>query len=386
MNYRKMKKVIFIFFPVLLIGLASCKTVEKKVIFDNKRTPLNPIAHKGYNYYQIALNHNYAQRYDEAMEQYRKDVMDLTMAYNKSMELYNQYTEAERIAQQIGRPVLLLPAEPKKPVPVNETELLRNVKIEGMDEGNNNAITFQVELEGFEWQNAQRRIKTKKQKDNPQVLDTFYYYNADTRFLMDVTVKLPEGDQTRLSIDDSRKWSSIRGRDATDTVAAYNNLFSAIETEEKQIVTKARTNLNNFLNSEFGTTDVRYSVNLYSFKSNKKKDYSDLDLALATAESGLRNLTIDRNEAFEQINEAIVKWDMAANEYRQNLGDRIKDTQMKGILLNLIVACTFTQNWEMGQRYMNEYNSMKLSSSDRSRLNAIKSTYDDLKKRYKVMN
>ena len=77
---------------------------------------------------------------------------------------------------------------------------------------------------------------------------------------------------------------------------------------------------------------------------------------------------------------------MAANEYRQNLGDRIKDKQMKGILLNLIAACTFIQNWEMGQRYMNEYNSMKLSGTDHSRLSAIKSTYDDLKKRYKVMN
>lgn len=381
-----MKKVLFIIAPLLFIGLFSCKAIEKKVVFDNKRTPINPIAHKGYNYYQIQLNHNYSKRYEAAMEEYRKDVLNLTMAYTKSMELYNQYTEAERIAQQIGRPVLLLPNEPKRPVSVDENEFLKGVKIEGMDEGATNPLIFQVELEGFEWQNPTRRIKTQKNKDNPQLADTFYYYNANARYILDVIVKKPEGDQITLSVNDSRKWSTVRGRDAIDTVSAYNNLLSSIETEEKNIIGKARTNLNAFLNSEFGTTDVRYSVTLYSFKSNKKKDYSDLDLALATAESGLRSLTIDRNEAFEQLNQAIVKWDMAANEYRQNLGDRIKDKQMKGILLNLITACTFTQNWEMGQRYMNEYNSMKLSGTDHSRLSAIKSTYDDLKKRYKVMN
>lgn len=381
-----MKNLTLILIPIFLLAISGCKSIEKKVVFDNKRTPLNPIAHKGYNYYQLAVSHNYAQRYEEEMERYRQDVLELTMAYNKSMDIYNQYTEAERLAQQIGRPVLLLPAEPKRPVSVSESKLLENVKVEGMDEGDNNAIVFQVELEGFEWQNAERRIKTKKQKDNPQVVDTFYYYNADTRFLMDLTVILPEGDQSRLALDESRRWGTVKGREAVDTVAAYNNLFSAIEINEKEIVGKSRNNLNTFLNSEFGTTNVRYSVTLYSFKSNKKKNYSDLDMALAQAESGLRNLTIDRNEAFEQLNEAIVKWDVAANEYRQNLGDRIKSTEMKGILLNLITACTFTQNWEMGQRYINEYNSMKLSTSDRAKLNAIKVTYEDLKKRYKVMN
>jgi hypothetical protein len=381
-----MKKTLFIYLPLLFIALGSCKGIEKRVVFDNKRTPLNPIAHRGYNYYQLALNHNYQLRYNEAMEKYQKDVLELTLAYNKSMEIYNQYTEAERIAQQIGRPVLLLPNEPKRPVPVDQNNFLRGVKIEGMDEGANNPILFEVELEGFEWQNPVRRIKTQKKKDNPQEVDTFYYYNADVRYLFDVTVKLPEGEHTRLSVDESRKWSNLRGRDAVDTVTAFNNLFSAIEAEEKNIIGKARTNLNTFLNSEFGTTDVRYAVNLYSFKSTKKKSYGDLDLALATAESGLRNLTIDRNLAFEQLNEAIVKWDLAGNEYRQNLGDRIKETQMKGILLNLITACTFTQNWDMGQRFMNEYSSLKLNSSDRARLDAIRIIYDDLKRRYKVMN
>jgi hypothetical protein len=381
-----MKNLTLLFTALLLLALSGCKTIEKKVIFDNKRTPLNPIAHKGYNFYQLRVSHNYAQRYEEEMDRYRQDVMELTLAYNKSMEIYNQYTEAERLAQQIGKPVLLLPPEPKRPVSVSESKLLENVKIEGMDEGNNNPIVFQIELEGFEWQNAERRIKTKKQKDNPQAVDTFYYYNADSRFLMDVTVILPEGDQTRLTVDESRKWGRVRGRNAVDTAAAYNNLLSALEINEKEIVGKSRNNLNSFLNSEFGTTNIRYSVPLYSFKSNKKKSYSDLDMALAEAEAGLRNLTIDRNEAFAQLNEAILKWDMAANEYRQNLGGRIGEKEMKAILLNLITACTFTQNWEMGQQYINEYNSMKLNSSDRGNLNTIKVIYDDLKKRYKVMN
>lgn len=373
---------------IIFIGLiVSCRTIEKTVVFDNKRTPINPIAHKGFNYYQLFLDHRYNEAYQEELSEYQKEVERLTTEYNEAMAEYNSYNPIERKLKQIKQPALVLPDEPKKPHQIDDKSFLENIIIEGMDKGEKNALQIHLKLNGYEWKNPSKNVHTKKKKNEEgevEKVDTTYSFSANVRHPVEAHITTPDGESTEMAVDRTFSWSKLTGEKAKDTSQAYSNLLNSIEVGERQIPNNMSKHVNQFLNSELGTVDVRYQVTLYSFKSNNRKDYSDLDQALFHAEEGLRSLNTDRNKGIEKLNKAIVMWEQAANEYRQNLGKRIDEKEMKALLLNLLTAATFTQNWEAGNDYILEMQSLKLKRSDKAKLNRIRTTYNDLKKRYKV--
>lgn len=366
--------------------IISCRTIEKTVVFDNKRTPINPIAHKGYNYYQLFLDHRYNEAYQDELSEYQKEVERLTTEYNEAMAKYNSYNVVERKLRQIKHPALVLPDEPKKPHQIDDKTFLENIIIEGMSKGERNALQIHIKLNGYEWKNPRKNVHTKKMKDEgeEEKVDTTYSFTASVRHPVETHISTPEGESVELAVDRTFSWSNFTGEKAKDTSKAYSNLLNSIEAGERQIPNNMSKHVNQFLNSELGTVDVRYKVTLYSFKSNNRKDYSDLDQALFHAEEGLRALNTDRNKGIESLNKAIVMWEQAANEYRQNLGKRIDEKEMKALLLNLLTAATFTQNWEAGNDYILEMQSLKLKRSERANFNRIRTTYKDLKERYKV--
>ena len=379
-------KNIYVLLPVLVILIfGSCKTVTNSVSFVNKRTPLNPIAHRGVTHYQVVAELMYAQAVEQELIAYQNEVARRQDEYRKAMEEYNSKTAAERIVLNIQKPELVLPDRPFVPFMYDERDLASRVSIAGMERGDVNPLHIRLEYMGFEEQAPKLNTTTKKRKkDDVEYIDTNYHYTVGVRHPLIIRASAPNGEKYEVSVAAANRWKTLKGKSFSDSARAFNSMIDAIEEEEKKIAFANTNEANKILNSQFGTKDVNYTVRLYTFKSSRKHDYSDLDNALNIAQYGLSVLNQDRNDGVDNINQAFIIWREATKEYGVRRG-RIDDKVMKGILKNLIVAATFTENWEEGLRYIIQLENMKLKGSDRSELRGLKIRFNDLKSRYDAL-
>lgn len=378
-------KTLYFGILISVFAFTSCGPKFQSVSFVNKRTPLNPIAHRGVTNYNVVAELIYAIEVERQLQNYEQEVARVQQAYKEELDEYNSKSAAERIVLGIKKPELNLPPRPYVPYLYNEKELANRISIEGMNKGTENALQIKLEYFGFEEQNPKQSSKTKKtKKDDVEKIDTTYTYSAKVRHPMDVIALSPEGEEYKKQLKAAYNWRTLSSKAFSDSARAYNDLIDKIESAEEQIAIVNTDEANKLLNSEFGTQDVRYTVKIYTFKSNKRNDYSDLDQASTTAQYGFKVLNDNRNEGIENLNQAFMIWKNAADEYYNGKG-RIKDKVMKGILKNLIVVSTFTENWEAGLKYMIQLENMKLKSRDRRDLSALKHRYNDLKSRYDAL-
>ncbi|MEX2484373.1 MAG: hypothetical protein WED10_07435 [Brumimicrobium sp.] len=133
-----------------LLGLSAlfiftgCGTKYQTVSFEKKRTPLNPIAHKGVVNYNPNVVLSYAENALIEKEEYEAEVEKIKTQYEKAVEKYNNANPAERITQGLTQPQLVLPPQPELPYIYNEKDLSSRIKIEGMERGTQNALDINV--------------------------------------------------------------------------------------------------------------------------------------------------------------------------------------------------------------------------------------------------
>ena len=370
---------------IIIIFTSSCGTIENNVAFENKRTPLNPIAHSGVRNYHVTTELSYIKKAEEQRAAFQKEVDAIKDQYEKELREYNQTPLIERVALGLEKPVLILPREPKFPFAYDKEELSSRIAIEGLNKGTENALEIILDLKGYEVQDPKKNIKTKKRKkDEKEYIDTTYEYSANIRHPIVVNVTAPNGETFLQTVRETASWKTVKGSATADTLQAFNNLLNKIEREEKQIAVSNTTHVNRLLNSEFGTTDVRYNVTLYSYKSKRKKDYSDLDQAMNIAEYGLKTLNENPNKGIEEINKAFLIYQDAIKEYDQGYSARMNDKVARGVFQNIIVASIFTQNWEAAEKAVIRLDRLNPKGSELRSFNRLKTLLKDLKARYKV--
>lgn len=384
-NYLKniMKNLYML--PFLIVLVSSCGTIANNVTFENKRTPLNPIAHTGIRSYNVTTEMSYLKEAEKRRAAYQAEITALKEAYQKKLSEYNQTPLVERVALGMKKPILLLPREPKAPYAYNSQELNSKIAIEGLAKGNQEALNITLDLKGYEVQDPKKNIKTKtRKKDDVEYVDTTYQYSANVRHPIAVNVTAPNGETFNKMVPQTTSWKKISANATADTLQAFNNLLNKIDKEEKKIAISNTTHVNNLLNSEFGTSDVRYNVTLYSYKSNKKKDYSDLDQAMNLAEYGLKTLNGNPNKAIEEMNKAFLIYQDVVQEYDKGYSDRMSDKIVRGVFQNIIAVSIFTQNWEAANKAIIRLDRLQPKGSELRSFNYLKTILKDLQARYKV--
>lgn len=377
-------KNLYTLFMIALLG-TSCGTIENSVSFKNKRTPLNPIAYNGIRNYTVTTKLSYMEEANRQRAAFQAKVDELKEQYEKELKEYNQTPLIERVALGMKKPVLVLPRAPKLPYEYSTEELSSKIAIEGLNKGTENALQVTLDFKGFEVQDPKKNIITKKRKkDEIEYVDTTFNYSVNVKHPVVVNVEAPSGETFQRTVSKTASWKSIKGTASADTSKAFNNLLNKIDNEEKQIALTNTTHVNNLLNSEFGTTDVRYSVTLYTYKSNKKKDYSDLDQAMNLAEYGLKTVNENPNKAIEEMNKAFLIYQDAIKEYDQGYSKRMNDKVARGVLQNIIVVSLFTQNWEAAEKAVIRLDRLNPKGSELRSFNHLKRLLKDLKARYKV--
>lgn len=378
-------KNLYVLLSVSFIVL-GCGTIENNVTFENKRTPLNPIAHTGVRNYNVTTELSYIKEAEESRAAFQREVAALKEQYEKELREYNQTPLAERVAIGMKKPVLLLPREPKFPYAYDPEVLSNKIAIEGLTRGTENALAITLDFKGYEVQDPKKNIRTKKRKkDEVEYIDTTYQFSANVKHPVFVKVTAPNGEIYEKVVPQTNSWKTVNGNATADTLKAFNNLLNKVESEERQIAISNTSFVNNLLNSEFGTTDVRYEVTLYSYKSNKKKDYSDLDQAMNLAEYGLKTLNGNPNKAMEEMNKAFLIYQDVLKEYEQGYSKRMNDKVARGVLQNVIVVSIFTQNWEAAEKAIIRLDRLNPKGSELRSFNRLKTLLKDLKARYKVL-
>lgn len=378
-----MKNLYILLFIVFFVF--GCGTIENNVTFENKRTPLNPIAHSGVRNYNVSTELSYIKEAEEQRAAFQQEVAALKEQYERELREYNQTPLVERVALGMKKPILLLPREPKFPYAYNPEELSSKIAIEGLKKGTDNALDIILDFKGFEVQDPKKNIRTKKRKkDEVEYIDTTYQFSANVKHPVVVKVTAPSGETYETTVSQTNTWKTVSGNATADTLKAFNNLLNKVESEERQIAVSNTTHVNNLLNSEFGTTDVRYEVTLYTYKSNKKKDYSDLDQAMNLAEYGLKTLNGNPNKAIEEMNKAFLIYQDVIKEYDQGYSARMNDKVARGVFQNIIVVSIFTQNWEAAEKAAIRLDRLNPKGSELRSFNRLKTLLEDLKARYKV--
>ena len=377
-------------FSLVVFLIVSCGTPLQTVTFKYKRTPLNPIAyHQGVVTYNPKVELTYALSAQNERDLYELEVARRRQVYEDSLILFNNTPLAERIIKGMKQPVFIMPTPPQMPYMYDAADVASKIKIDGMSRGDSNALIIYVYLEGYQIGSIDKKINTKKKKENEvEYIDTTFNYIGNVKHEIRLYAQVQNGTDAEYNayVPNTQKYSKLNGKAFKDTLNAYDDVIKKIKAKEQTIVYDNVNHINNLLNSEFGTSDVQYSALLHAPKSTSKRDLSDLDDAILQARMGFEYLSSDPNKGLEYMTKAILIWESALKEYSGSKKARISPIVAKAILKNATAAAIYTNNWEYSLMYMNKLRSMKLSSSDQSHLNSLNNQFNDLKKRYDALN
>tara|TARA_B100000508_G_scaffold141096_1_gene146902 strand:- start:138688 stop:139839 length:1152 start_codon:yes stop_codon:yes gene_type:complete len=375
-------------FSVATAGvLASCGVEYQAINFDKKRTPLNPIAHKGVINYNTKVVLTYAEEARAAQTEYETTVARNKQQYQEALQKYNNATPAERILQGLTKPELILPPQPDLPYLHDENQLAQQLKIEGMNRGTENALQVVAFYEGFNVSNQKVEKTTKKRKkDGVEIVDTVFVGQASVKNPVRLHVEAAGSQEYNQNVAQTTGYTTVKTAKYPDSTKARLELITKIDAAEKQLPKNHIPHINRLLDSQFGTKDVRYSVKLFKYKSNKNHDYSDLNDAVIQAQMGFKLLNSEPNKAYEKLANAFTTWNQALKEHSDYKKARINDKVKQGILVNLFAVSIFTDNWDGALKYMTELDNMKLKSAYAAEFNRLRGVYNDLKKRYDALS
>lgn len=381
----KIKSLLFITLATSIIY--SCGVEQQAISFDKKRTPLNPIAHKGVVNYNTHVVLSYAEAAEATQKEYETTVARNKQQYKTALNKYNNATVQERVLQGLTKPELILPPKPELPYLHNEKELAQQLKIEGMTKGSQNALEVTAFYLGYEVQNDKvEKSAKKRKKDGVEYVDTVFIGQASVKNPVRLHVEAAGSQEYNQMVAQTSGFKSIKTSAFPDSTSARNNLLSQIEKTEQTLPKSHIPSINQLLNSQFGTKDVRYNVNLFKYKSNKNHSYSDLDDAVIQAQMGFKLLNTEPNKAYEKLANAYEIWNSALAEHSSYKKARINDKVKQGILVNLFALSIFTDNWDGALKYMTELDNMKLKSAYATEFNRLRGIHKDLKKRYDALS
>lgn len=378
-----------ILFTLCLIFVA-CSSKKMAVSFQFKRTPLNPIAyHEGVSNYFVVVDSRYSDQYQQALADFTKETQRLKREHDSLVVVYNATFNRQRVLEGLTEPQLVLPNPPPSPFkPTNFDALAQLVHIQGMQRGSENALFIRAEFQGLEKGKTSSSKKAVKSKEENTPMDTTMQFSIPVKNPILLRVEAPNRSEPIIAglVTSTNRFKSVQGKALIDTTESRKTFQDALQKEEQEIFRKNMLELNDMLNSEFGTSVVQRNAQLEVFESNKNHSYDDLVMANDFLKMGLILLSGNRNEAFQNINAALVIYRTEMAQYNASKKSRINPNIMKSILKNATVASIYSENWESALSYLNQLKTMKLKSADKADVGRLTSEYNDLKARFDALN
>lgn len=321
--------------------------------------------------------------------EYNKRVAEAKEKYKLESDQFNKMSTLERLALIDQKPILRIPEKPYYYAPqqpriesintgdviiFNPESLTKSyIKLNGYGDGTD-GIQIKIDFKGFEYIEPVATL-VNVENYNPQTKEKFY--TKQTQFV----TKFRHPTTLQVIVDNKNLVSGVfQGTSdfqTKNTSSKPNRLYI-----ERQEVETIMTNINNFLNDQYGYTKLTRNAVLYYVK-NRKGEYDDVEKARDFALSGYKNYTEHQEEAVKDIANAIAIWEKTMTEVNyEDSKARIDEKVGTALLKNLIFATIMTNEFVKANKYMTDFKKLRLSYDDKQFIDSYEKIYFDLKSRF----
>ena len=321
--------------------------------------------------------------------EYNKRVAEAKEKYKLESDQFNKMSTLERLALIDQKPILRIPEKPYYYAPqqprvesintgdviiFNPESLTKSyIKLNGYGDGTD-GIQIKIDFKGFEYIEPVATL-VNVENYNPQTKEKFY--TKQTQFV----TKFRHPTTLQVIVDNKNLVSGIfqgtSDYQIKNTSSKPNRLYI-----ERQEVETIMTNINNFLNDQYGYTKLTRNAVLYYVK-NRKGEYDDVEKARDFALSGYKNYTEHQEDAIKDIQSAIEIWEKTMTEVNyEDSKARIDEKVGTALLKNLIFATIMTNEFVKANKYMTDFKKLRLSYDDKQFIDSYEKIYFDLKSRF----
>lgn len=327
--------------------------------------------------------------YDNAITEHNRKVEEAKERYKLESEQFNKMSTLERLALIDKKPVLQIPERPVYVAPqpprvesINvgdviiynpETLAKSYIKLNGFGDGTD-GIQIKIDFKGFEYVEPVATL-VNVENYNPQTKEKFY--TKQTQFV----TKYRHPTMLQVSVEGKNLSSGIFQGTSEFQIKTTSSKPTRLYIERQEIET-IMSNINNYLNDQYGYVTInRYAI-LYTVK-NRKGEYDDIEKARDFAISGYKNYTLHQEDAVKDIANAIAIWEKTMTEV--NFDDskaRIDEKVGTALLKNLIFATIMTNEFGKANKYLTDFKSLRLSYDDKQFADSYEKIAADLKSRF----
>ena len=407
------KSTLFLF---LFLSITSFAQNIDHVIarVDYTRLPLKPVSKDVKNYLPLIIADYLAKNeqqkaesqnagvkaendYQMALKQYWEKRKQDSLSYETSLNVWFRLTP--QIQAVTPRPQMNFAAPPVKAT-VNEatlektfnTELLAttHIKLEGFSKLPEKALIIQMNLTGFEKDEAKPATQKKQVKgaDGKNVETTVFVYQFNYRHMVKLKIIQPDGKfLTDEAYGPSLNFSTYTSKDfATQAeLDTYWKTAQAAETsaiQEKVVLDNLRS-INEMINTNYGYAPQTRMVDIGSV--NEKKLYDDFKDALNNAKNAYA--LIGKKETFSQgeeyLRKAVATWEAAMKESNpSNKKARVDEDVTEILLMDLSEAYIWLNDFTKAQEYLTKLDAFKLSMKEKGIKNSIRYFLGEQSPRY----
>ncbi len=362
--------------PYLKDDSSFRRIAEEKYQKDLKNFP-NVLKEAEKNFYDIDItNHN--RKVEEAKERYKLE-----------SEQFSKMSTIERLALIDKKPVLQIPERPVYVAPqpprvesINvgdviiynpETLAKSYIKLNGFGDGTD-GIQIKIDFKGFEYVEPVATL-VNVENYNPQTKEKFY--TKQTQFV----TKYRHPTMLQVSVDGKNLSSGIFQGTSEFQIKTTSSKPTRLYIERQEIES-IMSNINNYLNDQYGYITVNRYAMLYSVK-NRKGEYDDIEKARDFAISGYKNYTEHQEDAVKDIANAIAIWEKTMTEVNYDDSKaRIDEKVGTALLKNLIFATIMTNEFVKANKYLTDFKSLRLSYDDKQFADSYEKISADLKSRF----
>lgn len=404
-----MKNFTLSFFLLLSVSVLAQNIDYANIKVDYIRLPLKPVSKDVVNYQPLIIadylqkieqqkaDHQVASAkaeadYQQALKQYWTKRNQDSLLYENSLNVWFRLTpQQQAVTPRPQMPHSTVPIKAISNEPLLEKtfnlDLLAstNIKLEGFTKLPEKALIIQMNLTGYEKDEAKSTTQKKqiKRADGKTIDSTVFVYQFNYRHIIKLKIIQPDG---KFIIDEaygpSLGFSTYTSKFFATQVDLDNYWRTAQNTEitntQEKIVMDNLKSINEMINNNYGY--MPQSRQVVVGYVNEKKLYDDFKDALNNAKNAYAIISKKETAAQgqEYLTKAIATWEAAMKESNpSNKKARIDEDVTECLLKNLAEAYVWMNDFTKAQEYLTKLDAFKLSGKEKNIKNSIKAFLAD---------
>ncbi len=393
-----MKNITLALFLLLSFSAVSQNIDYANIKVDYIRLPLKPVSKDVVNYQPLIIA-DYLQKieqqkadqqaasakaeadYQQALKQYWSKRNQDSLLYENSLNVWFRLTPQQQA-------VTPRPQMPSSTVPIkaitNELVLEKtfnldllastNIKLEGFSKLPEKALIIQMNLSGFEKDEAKSTTQKKqiKRTDGKTIDSTVFVYQFNYRHIIKLKIIQPDGKfLTDEAYGPSLGFSTYSSKFFANQVDLDNYWRTAQASEigntQEKIVTDNLKSINEMINSNYGY--VPQSRQVVVGYVNEKKLYDDFKDALSNAKNAYAIIGKKETNAqgLDYLQKAVATWETAMKESNpSNKKARVDEDVTECLLMDLSEAYVWLNDFTKAQEYLTKLDAFKLSMKEKN--------------------